>query len=61
MRLKVVTNVDKTSNLIDIALKFQKLLKLSQAFVEKATEFVNKKITNQGTLHPNYYMYGDIE
>jgi hypothetical protein len=35
-----VTNVDKTSNLINIALKFQKLLNISQAFVEKTTEFV---------------------
>jgi hypothetical protein len=39
----VVTNGDETSNLIDIALKFQKLLKISQAFVEKATEFVKEK------------------
>jgi hypothetical protein len=39
----MVTNVDKTSNLINIALKFQKFLNISQAFVEKMTEFVKEK------------------
>jgi hypothetical protein len=37
-----VTNVEKTSNLNDIAIKSQKLSKISQAFVEKATKFVKE-------------------
>jgi len=32
-----VTNVNKTSNLVDIAIKSQKKIKNSQAFVEKVT------------------------
>jgi hypothetical protein len=53
----VVTNVHKTSNLIDIALQSQKLPNISQTFVEKMTKFVKEKkslINVHRILHPHY-------
>jgi len=61
---KVVTNGDKTSNLINIALKFQKLQKNFPSFCWKSDGICQRKkslINVQGTQHPHYYMYVDIE